>query len=275
MKIVVASGKGGTGKTTISVNMFLSLENSQLLDCDVEEPDSQHFLNLDLKDDGNVTSFSPIIDDDKCDLCGECVDLCHFNAIVVTPNKAMIFPELCHGCGLCALACPQGAISEKSKEVGRVQKGMDGRFYQGILNTGELLVPLLINAVKDKANNKEVVIIDAPPGNSCSAVAAVDDADFCILVTEPTPFGLHDLKYSIRMVNELGVPHAVVINRDGLGDDRVEKYCEEQGIPILMKIPNNREIAQLYSRGIPFVEEMPEWRERFKDLYRKSKEMVA
>ncbi|MEA1904949.1 MAG: ATP-binding protein, partial [Candidatus Hadarchaeota archaeon] len=261
MNIGVASGKGGTGKTTVAVNLALSLGNVQLLDCDVEEPDCQYFLDLNLEDDGVVKSFLPVIDDEKCDLCGECAELCHWNAIAVTPQKAMVFPELCRGCGLCALACPQNAIVEKEKTIGKIQKG-DGEieFYQGNLNTGEILSPLLIRAVKSKADENKIVIIDAPPGNACSAVAAVDDTDFCLLVTEPTPFGLHDLKYSVRMVNEMNIPHAVIVNRAGIGDDRVERYCEKEGIPILMFIPNRREIARLYSQGIPFVKKMPEWK---------------
>ncbi|MBS3815668.1 MAG: ATP-binding protein [Hadesarchaea archaeon] len=276
MKIAIASGKGGTGKTTVAVNMALSLENVQLLDCDVEEPDCQHFLDLNLEDLEEVKSFMPVVDNEKCDSCGECAELCHFNAIVVTPQETMVFPELCHGCGLCALACPQDAIHEEGKIVGKIQKGIgEIEFYHGILNTGELLSPLLIRAVKEKGDENKDVIIDAPPGNACPAVSTIDNTDFCVLVTEPTPFGLHDLKYSINMIRELDIPHAVVINRSGIGDDRVEKYCEEEKIPILMTIPNDREIAELYSRGIPFVKEMPEWKKEFVSLYNKIKEMSS
>ena len=269
MKIAVASGKGGTGKTTVAVNLALSLGNVQLLDCDVEEPDCQHFLDLNLEDVEVVKSFLPVIDAEKCDLCGRCAELCHWNAIVVTPQKATVFPELCHGCGLCARACPQGAISEKGKVIGKIQRGKSGEveFYQGVLTVGEPLSPPVIRAVKKKAEEDRITIIDAPPGNACPAVATVEETDFCILVTEPTPFGLHDLKFSIRMVNELGVPHAVIVNRAGIGDNRVEDYCEKEGIPILMSIPNDRKIAHLYSRGIPFVREMPEWKDEFCLLY--------
>ncbi|MCD6248676.1 MAG: ATP-binding protein [Hadesarchaea archaeon] len=271
MKIAVASGKGGTGKTTVAVNLALSLGNVQLLDCDVEEPDCQHFLDLNLEDVEVVKSFLPVIDAEKCNLCGRCAELCHWNAIVVTPQKATVFPELCHGCGLCARACPQGAISEKGKVIGKIQRGKSGEveFYQGVLTVGEPLSPPVIRAVKKKAKEDRITIIDAPPGNACPAVATVEETDFCILVTEPTPFGLHDLKFSIRMVNELGVPHAVIVNRAGIGDNRVEDYCEREGIPILMSIPNDRKIAHLYSQGIPFVKKMPEWKDKFVMLYDK------
>lgn len=275
MKIAVASGKGGTGKTTVAVNLALSLGDVQLLDCDVEEPDCQHFLDLSLEDEEVVKSFLPVIDAEKCDLCGECAEMCHWNAIVVTPQKAMVFPELCHGCGLCALACPQGAISEEGKVIGKVQRGRgEVEFYHGILTTGELLSSLVIRAVKRKAKEDGTTIIDVPPGNACPAVAAVEETDFCILVTEPTPFGLHDLKFSIRMVNGLGVPHAVIVNRAGIGDNRVEDYCEREGIPVLMSIPNDRKIAHLYSRGIPFVKKMPEWKDKFVALYDKIAEGI-
>jgi len=271
MKIAVASGKGGTGKTTVAVNLALSLGNVQLLDCDVEEPDCQHFLDLNLEDVEVVKSFLPVIDAEKCNLCGRCAELCHWNAIVVTPQNATVFPELCHGCGLCARACPQGAISEKGKVIGKIQRGKSGEveFYQGVLTVGEPLSPPVIRAVKKKAKEDRITIIDAPPGNACPAVATVEETDFCILVTEPTPFGLHDLKFSIRMVNELGVPHAVIVNRAGIGDNRVEDYCEKEGISILMSIPNDRKIAHLYSQGIPFVKKMPEWKDKFVMLYDK------
>lgn len=275
MNIAVASGKGGTGKTTVSLNLALSLENAQLLDCDVEEPDCHLFLDLDLEKIEEVESFLPKIDSEKCNLCGECADLCHFNAIVVTPNGAMVFPELCHSCGLCELACPQDAISEETRIIGKVEKGENEiNFYHGELTTGEALAPEVISEVKKKADPDRTTILDVPPGNACSAVEAVEGADFCILVTEPTPFGLHDLKFSVRMLRMMEIPFGVIVNRVGIGDSRVEKYCEEEGIPILMKIPNEKRIAKLYSEGIPFVKEIPGWKKKFSELHDKIKEMV-
>ncbi len=242
----------------------------------MEEPDCQYFLDLNLEDEEVVKSFLPVIDDEKCNLCGRCAEVCHWNAVVVTPRKAMVFPELCHGCGLCAHACPQGAISEEGKVVGKVQRGRgEVDFYQGVLTTGELLSSLVIRAVKRKAKGDSTAIIDAPPGNACPAVAAVEETDFCLLVTEPTPFGLYDLKLSIRMISEIGIPHAVIVNRVGIGDSRVEDYCKKEGIPVLMSIPNDRKIAHLYSRGIPFVKEMPEWKDKFAAIHDKIREMVA
>lgn len=276
MNISVASGKGGTGKTTVALNLALSLEDAQLLDCDVEEPDCHLFLDLDLEEVDEITSFNPEIDEEKCDLCGDCAELCRYNAIVVTPNGPMIFPELCHSCGLCALCCPQNAISEKSKIVGKVERGTgEIDFYHGILTTGELLAPLVIKDVKKHIDPEKTAIIDVPPGNACASVEAVEGSDFCILVTEPTPFGLHDLKYSVRMLNQQEIPYGVVVNRTGIGDDRVEKYCEKEEVPILMRIPNDREIAELYSEGVPFVKSMPGWREKFSELYGKIQERVG
>ncbi len=275
MKISVASGKGGTGKTTVAVNLALSIEDPQLIDCDVEEPDCHLFLDVDMEKLEDIESYRPKVELEKCNLCGKCGEVCRFNAIVVTPEKPMIFSELCHSCGLCKHACPQDAIYEEEKTIGIVEKSEEELdFYHGVLTAGELLAPSIIGAVKSYASSDRPVVLDAPPGNACAAVEAVEDSDFCILVTEPTPFGLHDLKISVKMLERQDIPFGVVLNRVGIGDDRVEKYCEEKNIPILLNIPNNRKIAELYSEGIPFVKEMPEWRDKFSDLYEDIKELV-
>lgn len=276
MKIAVASGKGGTGKTTVAVNLALSLGNVQLLDCDVDEPDCHLFLDLNLEEIEDVKVPLPVIDEKRCDLCGDCAELCYLNAIVVTPKGVMVFPELCNGCGLCMFGCPQDAISEVERTIGKVEKGNgEVEFYQGTLTTGEALASPIINAVKAKIDDRKTTIIDAPPGNSCFVAETIEGTDFCILVTEPTPFGLHDLKLSEKLLSELGVPYAVVINKAGMGDDRVEKYCEKKRIPILMSIPHDSEIMSLYSKGIPFVKKMPEWREKFANLYERIEEMIS
>lgn len=268
MKIAIASGKGGTGKTTVAVNLALSLDNVQLLDCDVEEPDCHLFLDLDLEKVEDVNVPLPIIDESRCDLCGKCAEICHFNAIVVTPKKALVFPELCHGCGLCLLGCPRGAIVEGKRVMGKVERGKgEIEFYHGVLTTGEAIASVVIKAVKKRIDDKKTTIIDAPPGNACPVVEAVEGSDFCILVTEPTPFGLHDLRLSMKMLDHLRVPYGVIVNRDGIGDRRVEDYCERKDVPVLMKILHDERIAKLHSRGIPFVKEMPAWKGRFLDLY--------
>lgn len=276
MRIAVASGKGGTGKTTVSLNLALSLSGSQLLDCDVEEPDCHLFLDLDLEEEQRISTFIPVINQERCDLSGDCAEACQFNAIVVTQKKTMIFPELCRSCGACTLACSQRAITEKTKTIGRIERGRgELDFYHGILNTGELLVPTIIEELKKKAKEEGPVILDAPPGNTCAALETIEGSDFCILVTEPTPFGLHDLKLSVRMLRNTDTPFGVIVNRAGIGNKGVEEYCEREKIPILMKIPYDKKIAELYSEGIPFTKEMKEWNEKFADLYLRIKELAS
>ncbi len=276
LKMAVASGKGGTGKTTVAVNLALSLENAILLDCDVEEPDSSLFLDLELEKVEDVSVPVPQIDESKCNLCGKCAELCNLNALAVTPKKVMKFPELCNGCGLCSLACPQKAITEKDKIVGKIEKGNgEIEFYQGVLKIGEAVALPVISAVKKRIIGEKDVILDAPPGNACPVVETVRGMDFCILVTEPTPFGLYDLKLSMNLLDELEIPYGVIVNRDGIGNSCVEDYCNEKGVKILMKIPHDKNIAELYSRGVPFVKEFPEWKSKFLNLYDSIKEVVG
>lgn len=269
MKIVVASGKGGTGKTTIATNLALSLENVQLLDCDVEEPDSHIFLDMRLERVEEVFIPIPNIDKDRCSFCGKCSEFCQYNAIAVVPNDVLFFPELCHGCGGCTLVCPEEAITEEKRVIGVIEKGTNDEldFYHGLLNIGEPMATPLVAAVKGKINDKKITIIDSPPGTSCPVIESIKGTDYCILVTEPTPFGLHDLKLAVEVLRVLKVPFGVLINQDGIGDKGVDKYCKKEDIPIVMKIPHDRDIARLYSRGVPFTEEMPEWRKKFVALY--------
>jgi len=264
MIISVASGKGGTGKTTVAVNLALSLRDAELLDCDVEEPNCNIFLKKELKNIEDVSIPFPVINE-KCNFCGKCSNFCEYNALAVTKENVLVFKELCHGCGGCKLVCPKDAITYKERKIGEVA-GEDS-FYQGKLNIGEATAVPVVSAVKKKIKKEKTVIIDSPPGAFCPVIEAVSGSNYCILVTEPTPFGLNDLKIAVEVLKKLDVPHGVIINREGIGDERVEEYCKKNGIQILMKIPHDRRIAELYSKGVPFVLEMPEWKEKFGKLY--------
>lgn len=268
MIITVASGKGGTGKTTVAVNMALSLENVQILDCDVEEPNAHILLQPNITELQPVCTKFPVISEELCVYCGKCSKFCAYNALFVAPKTAMVFPELCHSCGGCAIVCPKNAITEKERQIGIIKKGeVKGvEIVYGELNVGEAMAVPLIRAVKNEMKSNKTVIIDAPPGTACSLVASVHKTDYCILVTEPTPFGLHDLKITVQVLKEIGIPMGVVINRAGLGDRKVYDYCKKENIPLLMEIPFDKKIAELYSRGVPFVAEMPEWKEKFQNI---------
>lgn len=269
MRITIASGKGGTGKTTLAVNLVASLQQSVLLlDCDVEEPNAHLFLNPDIRSINPVYKQIPQVNAADCTACGKCAEICAYNAIAVIKDKVLIFPELCHGCGGCTLLCPENAISEVGQEVGVVEQGNSKhvRFAHGKLNVGEAMAGPVIRAVKQRSDKDFVTIIDAPPGTSCSVVSTLLGSDFCVLVTEPTPFGLHDLQLAVDLVRKLGIPCGVVINRSDIGDRGVENYCQNEAIPVLMQIPNDRKIAEAYSRGKMIVDEFPEYRERFQAL---------
>ena len=277
MKIAVASGKGGTGKTSVTVNLALSLGDAQILDCDVEEPNVHILLRPTVGDTFPVELLVPKILEERCDYCGECARFCQFNALFVAGETAMVFPELCHSCGGCSIVCPRDAIVEEPRQIGRVVKCKAGDIdlVYGEINVGEALAVPVIAAVKDHIDEKRMVILDSSPGSACPLVETVHAVDFCLLVTEPTPFGLHDLKIAVEVVQLLGIPMGVVVNFAGIGDRGVYDFCEEQGIPIMMEIPFDRRIAELYSRGVPFVEAMPEWRQRFRDLVERIEEVVA
>jgi MinD superfamily P-loop ATPase len=268
MIVSVASGKGGTGKTTIVTNLALVLDNPQVIDCDVEEPNANIFLNSKIQESEQITVEIPLIDKGKCDYCGKCSEFCAYNAIAVVPKEVLIFPELCHSCGGCELVCPNDAVQWKEKSLGVVEHGFANGidFYQGILNVGELMAIPVIKSLKKKIDRKKNVLLDAPPGTSCPVIETITGTDYCILVTEPTPFGLHDLKLAVDVVRHLNIPFGVIINRDGVGDKNVQIYCRKEKIPILLKIPQSEKIAKLYSSGKPFVKEMRDWPKKFTDL---------
>jgi MinD superfamily P-loop ATPase len=275
MIVSIASGKGGTGKTTVATNLalFLSSEekrNIRFLDCDVEEPNAAIFLKPEIEQRRPVNLPVPEIDLKKCTFCGECAKVCAYNAIVVIKKDVLTFPELCHGCGGCSLLCPEKAISERERKIGVLEAGKAGsiEFVQGRLNIGEPMATPLIRAVKKTIHPDGITIIDVPPGTSCPVIESINGSDFCLLVTEPTPFGLHDLKLAVELLRELKIKHGVLINRAGIGDDGVKHYCEKKGVPLLAQIPFDREIAVLYSEGIPMWTKGSSYQDIFRKLWR-------
>jgi len=276
MILSIASGKGGTGKTLVATNLALSLEDVQFIDCDVEEPNGHLFLKPELIERISVGVPVPRIDESRCTFCGQCAGICEFNALVVGNDRTLVFDELCHGCGACSYICPEDAISEAEREIGIIERGRAGAIeaIQGVLNVGEPMAPPLIRKVKRLIDPTKTVLIDVSPGTSCPVVEAVRGSDVCLLVTEPTPFGLNDLKLAAAMLRLLEIPCGVVLNRADVGDRSVDTFCEVEGIPILMRIPLDRRIAVAYSKGIPAVEALPEYRDRFAELYRSIQVLV-
>jgi MinD superfamily P-loop ATPase len=276
MIVSVASGKGGTGKTSVAVNMALSVSNVQLLDCDVEEPNAHLLLHPNMHRTEPVYVSVPLINAELCYHCGECAKFCQFNALFASSEKILFFPELCHSCGGCILACPRQAITEGKRRIGTLKFGAveNLTLVYGELDVGEPMAVPLIKAVKKQIEDSKNVIIDAPVGTSCPVIETVRKSDFCVLVTEPTPFGLHDLKITVQVLRKLRVPFAVVVNRAGIGDKKVYTYCKEEKIPILLEIPYQRKIAELYSKGVPFSLEMPEWKEKFQMLFSEIRRLV-
>ncbi|OQY60365.1 MAG: (4Fe-4S)-binding protein [Desulfobacteraceae bacterium 4572_88] len=278
MIISIASGKGGTGKTTVATNLAISLgENVQLLDCDVEEPNAHLFMNPVFEKTEIVTTPVPQVDDKKCTLCGKCGEICQFKAILVISDSVMIFPELCHSCGGCMAVCPEDAITETGRELGIVQQGHSNgvAFAHGRSRVGEAMSPPLIKEVRALSDPEKRIIIDAPPGTSCPVIAAMKDTDFVLLVTEPTPFGLHDLKLAVGAVDVLNIPRGLVINRSDMGDDKVREYAKTVDLPILMEIPFDRKIAEAYSRGDALVDAIPRMKADFLELYRRIEEIAG
>ncbi|MGD9044207.1 MAG: ATP-binding protein [Desulfobacterales bacterium] len=277
MIISIASGKGGTGKTTVATNLAQSIgSNVQLLDCDVEEPNAHLFINPSFEKTETVFMPVPEIDEKKCTYCGKCGDICQFKAIAVVNENVLVFEELCHSCGGCWEVCPEGAITQSGRELGVIQKGHRNgiEFVHGRLRVGEAMSPPLIKKVRSFENPDKLTIIDAPPGTSCPVIASMKDADFVLLVTEPTPFGLYDLKLAVGAVQMMDIPLGLVINRSDLGDDKVRQYARQMGLSILMEIPFNRKIAEAYSQGEMLVDVMPEWSERFQGLYNRIEKLI-
>ena len=279
MIISVASGKGGTGKTLVATSLALSLKDRyrvQLLDCDVEEPNAHILLKPLITNSEAVCIPIPNVDEKQCTYCGKCAEVCAYNAIAVFPKHVLVFPNLCHGCGACSYLCPEEAITEEEKEMGVVELGQSNgvAFVQGRLTVGEAMPTPVIRKVKERVNHDAIVVIDVSPGTSCPVVESIKGSNFCLLVTEPTPFGLNDLVLTVETVSELNIPCGVVINRAGIGDAKVEEYCLKENIPILLTVPLDTEIARLYSRGITLAEGMPQWKESFLWLFNKIRELA-
>lgn len=270
MIIAVASGKGGTGKTLISTNLASVIDKSvQFLDCDVEEPNAFIFLKPEIKEVRPVEMLVPVVDKAKCDFCKRCADFCAYKAIVVSKNDIKIFKELCHSCGGCKLICPNHAITEVPFKIGNLYKGNADKmdFVYGELDIARPLAVPVIKSVKKEMKKDRVVIIDSPPGASCPVVESVIGADFVLLVTEPTPFGAHDLRIAVEVIEQLKIPMGLVINRADLGDKTLLDFIHDHKIPVLLEIPFRTEFAEIYSQGKLLVNEFPEYREKFRKLY--------
>lgn len=251
MKIAVLSGKGGTGKTTVSLGLFSILNNATLIDADVEEPNDHLFLDFEITNTSSIIKEYPKVDMEKCTLCGACGDFCNFNAILPTKKTVLVYEDLCHDCGGCKLVCKSGAITYVPKEIGKIYETTVNHktFNYGNLNVGEVSGVRIIHQLKKQIENEELVIIDSPPGTSCATVEAIIDSDYAIIVTEPTPFGLSDMLLVVEMLQEMKIPFGVVINKAGIGTKDTHKYLKENNISLLGEIPFKRTFAEIYSSG--------------------------
>lgn len=274
MIVSVASGKGGTGKTTVAVSLALALQADravQFLDCDVEAPNAHLFMKPKIDQSEAVYTPVPEIDESLCTHCGRCAEVCAYNALAVLKEDVLVFSELCHGCGACSLFCPESAIKETGKRIGVIESGRAGniRFAHGRLDVGQAMSPPLIRALKKKLDPGRIVVIDAPPGTSCPVIESMKRSDFCLLVTEPTPFGLHDLELAAGAAREMNIPCGVVVNRASLGggDGEIRDFCAREKLPVLMAIPFDRRIAEAYARGQSLLEAFPAYRPEFLKLF--------
>ncbi|MEI7827766.1 MAG: ATP-binding protein [Euryarchaeota archaeon] len=274
MIIAVASGKGGTGKTTVAVNLALALQreyNVKFFDCDVEAPNAYLFLKPEITHSEPVMIGCPTVNGALCTFCGKCAEVCAFNALVVLKERVLLYPELCHDCGGCELFCLQNAIGRTEHKIGTLESGFAGNiaFFHGRLTPGEPFSPPVIRALKRKLSDNSdnsVVILDAPPGTSCPVVTAIEGSDFCLLVTEPTPFGLNDLALAVELVQKLEIRAGVVVNRADIGDNKVDAYCAKKGLPVLMRLPYDQELSIRYAQGIPAVGVLSGYQKRFSQL---------
>jgi len=274
MKITIASGKGGTGKTTFATNLAWSLAKAdkrvQLLDADVEEPNDHLFLNPNFEAEKPVYVQKPVWDADLCTGCGACADACTYNALAVVNSKVLIFNELCHACGVCSYVCPTGAMTERPFELGKVRiapKTKGFFFADGLLNVGEPSAPSVVKALNQLTNPEAICIMDAAPGTGCPVVEAVEGADVAVLVTEPTPFGLHDLKLAASLTLEMKIPTGIVVNRSDSENDLISDYANETGIPIIGRISFKREYAETYSKGQIIAKVFPELQKNLRAIF--------
>ncbi len=271
MQIAIASGKGGTGKTTLSVALAQAIDEPvDLLDCDVEEPNAGLFLRSETTMQKTVTVPIPTVDERLCSGCGKCENICQFNAIASLKTNVMVFPELCHSCGGCTRICPEKAITEREMPIGQITIRQSGsvRLVEGRLDVGRAMAPPVIRAVKNEPRCAPSVLIDCPPGTSCPMITAVKGSDFVILVTEPTPFGLHDLTLAVETLRKLVIPFGVVINRADAGDSRVVKYCKNETIRLLLQIPESRKTAEAYSRGESILTADPKLEQALRTMWK-------
>lgn len=275
MKIAVLSGKGGTGKTTVAACLAASLNECQYIDCDVEEPNGAIFLKPELAENFPVKVLVPEVDANKCNSCGDCAKACQFHAIAVVKQQVLVFPEICHHCGACVIACRQKAVSETERPIGLVETTSNKNFLQGKLNIGEPVSIPIIQALKKRIKEDIPVILDCPPGSSCAVVQTIEGCDYCILVTEPTPFGLHDLKIAAQVVKKMGIPYGIVINKATPDNTSIQDYCRENRLEVLMKIPFAQEIAERYSKGLLPMDMNGLWRYRFRGLFDKVERVLV
>lgn len=252
MKIAILSGKGGTGKTTLATNLFTHLKDYTLIDTDIEEPNAHLFLDHTVQQRTPVHKAYPVVDEGRCTLCGKCGDHCNFNAIIPTPKKVIVSEDLCHACGLCKRVCPEDAITYAQKSIGDIYANKtrrDGEFLYGLLNTGEVSGVRLVEALKSQTENRANLLIDCPPGAACTTAASIEGVDSAIVVSEPTPFGVSDMKIVVELLRDAGIKFGVVINKAGGPDTGIYDYLEKQAIPLYGEILYKDSRAKHYSNG--------------------------